>query len=82
LILKPPAFGSAVSSWGSNTKSIRARRIGRREWPSEPVLAAFGITTEARLVLVGLDAGASESTDVWKRTSLPPSARSSQPPPT
>jgi putative transposase len=33
---------------------------------AEPVLAAWGITTEGRPVLVGLDAGASESTDSWK----------------
>ncbi len=33
---------------------------------AEPVLAAWGITTEGRPVLVGLDAGASESTDAWK----------------
>ena len=31
-----------------------------------PVLAGWGITTEGRPVLVGLDAGASESTDAWK----------------
>jgi len=33
---------------------------------AEPVLAAWGITTEGRPVLVGLDSGASESTDAWK----------------
>ena len=33
---------------------------------AEPVLAAWGITTEGRPVLVGLDSGASESTDTWK----------------
>lgn len=33
---------------------------------AEPVLAAWGMTTEGRPVLVGLDAGASESTDAWK----------------
>ena len=33
---------------------------------AEPVLAAWGITTERRPVLVGLDVGASESTDAWK----------------
>ena len=33
---------------------------------AEPVLAAWGITTEGRPVLVGLDTGASESTDAWK----------------
>jgi putative transposase len=32
----------------------------------EPVLAAWGITSEGRPVLVGLDSGASESTDAWK----------------
>ena len=32
---------------------------------AEPVLAAWGITTEGRPVLVGLAAGASESTDAW-----------------
>ena len=30
------------------------------------MLAAWGITTEGRPVLVGLDTGASESTDAWK----------------
>ena len=33
---------------------------------AEPVLAAWGITTEGRPVLVGLDSDASESTDAWK----------------
>jgi len=33
---------------------------------AEPVLAAWGITTEGCPVLVGLDSGASESTDAWK----------------
>jgi putative transposase len=33
---------------------------------AEPVLAAWGITTEGRPVLVGLEPGASESTDAWK----------------
>ena len=33
---------------------------------AEPVLAAWGITTEGHPVLVGLDAGAAESTDVWR----------------
>lgn len=33
---------------------------------AEPVLAAWGITSEGRPVLVGLEAGASESTDAWK----------------
>jgi len=33
---------------------------------SEPVLAAWGITSEGRPMLVGLDAGARESTDVWE----------------
>ena len=33
---------------------------------AEPVLAAWGITTDGRPVLVGLDTGASESTDAWK----------------
>ena len=32
---------------------------------AEPVLAAWGISTEGRPVLVGLDTGASESTDAW-----------------
>ena len=32
---------------------------------AEPVLAAWGITTEGRPVLVGLEHGASESTDAW-----------------
>ena len=32
---------------------------------AEPVLAAWGITTEGRPVLVGLEPGASESTDAW-----------------
>ncbi len=33
---------------------------------TEPVLAAWGITTEGRPVLIGLTPGASESTDAWK----------------
>ncbi len=33
---------------------------------SEPVLAAWGITTEGRPVLIGLTPGASESTDAWQ----------------
>ena len=33
---------------------------------AEPVLAAWGITSEGRPLLVGLDSGASESTDAWK----------------
>ncbi len=33
---------------------------------AEPVLAAWGITAEGRPVLVGLEPGASESTDAWK----------------
>ncbi len=33
---------------------------------AEPVLAAWGMTTEGRPVLVGLDPGASESTDAWR----------------
>jgi putative transposase len=33
---------------------------------AEPVLAAWGITSEGRPVLVGLEPGASESTDAWK----------------
>ncbi len=32
---------------------------------AEPVLAAWGMTTEGRPVLVGLEPGASESTDAW-----------------
>jgi putative transposase len=32
---------------------------------AEPVLAAWGITTEGNPVLVGLEPGASESTDAW-----------------
>ena len=32
---------------------------------AEPVLAAWGITTEGTPVLVGLAPGASESTDAW-----------------
>ncbi len=32
---------------------------------AEPVLAAWGITTEGRPVLVGLEPGSSESTDAW-----------------
>ena len=32
---------------------------------AEPVLAAWGITSEGRPVLVGLEPGASESTDAW-----------------
>jgi putative transposase len=32
---------------------------------AEPVLAAWGITTEGRPVLVGLEPGGSESTDAW-----------------
>ena len=33
---------------------------------AEPVLAAWGMTTEGRPVLVGLEPGASESTDAWR----------------
>ena len=33
---------------------------------AEPVLAAWGITTEGRPVLVGLEPGSSESTDAWR----------------
>jgi transposase-like protein len=33
---------------------------------AEPVLAAWGITSEGRPVLIGLEPGASESTDAWK----------------
>src|SRR5438132_5084668 len=33
---------------------------------AEPVLAAWGITTEGRPVLIGLAPGASESTDAWQ----------------
>jgi putative transposase len=33
---------------------------------AEPVLAAWGITTEGRPVLIALEPGASESTDAWK----------------
>ncbi len=33
---------------------------------AEPVLAAWGMTTEGRPVLVGLEPGASESTDAWQ----------------
>ncbi len=33
---------------------------------AEPVLAAWGMTTEGRPVLVGLVSGASESTDAWR----------------
>jgi putative transposase len=33
---------------------------------AEPVLAAWGMTTEGRPVLVGLESGASESTDAWR----------------
>ena len=33
---------------------------------AEPVLAAWGITTEGRPVLVGLESGSSESTDAWR----------------
>jgi len=33
---------------------------------TEPVLAAWGITTEGRPVLIGLTPGTSESTDAWK----------------
>jgi putative transposase len=32
---------------------------------AEPVLAAWGMTTKGRPVLVGLEPGASESTDAW-----------------
>jgi transposase-like protein len=32
---------------------------------AEPVLAAWGITSEGRPVLIGLEPGASESTDAW-----------------
>ena len=32
---------------------------------AEPVLAAWGMTTEGQPVLVGLEAGSSESTDAW-----------------
>lgn len=33
---------------------------------AEPVLAAWGMTSEGRPVLVGLEPGASESTDAWR----------------
>jgi putative transposase len=33
---------------------------------AEPVLAAWGITTEGKPVFVGLDAAAAESSDAWK----------------
>ena len=33
---------------------------------AEPVLAAWGITTEGRPVLVGLEPGSSESIDAWR----------------
>jgi putative transposase len=33
---------------------------------AEPVLAAWGITSEGRPVLIGLEPGASESTDAWR----------------
>ncbi len=33
---------------------------------AEPVLAAWGMTTEGRPVLVGLEPGSSESTDAWR----------------
>jgi transposase-like protein len=36
---------------------------------AEPVLAAWGMTTEGRPVLVGLEPGASESTDAWRASS-------------
>ena len=33
---------------------------------AEPVLAAWGITTEGKSVFVGLDAAAAESSDAWE----------------
>ena len=33
--------------------------------PAQPVLAAWGITTEGKPVFVGLSPGTGESTDVW-----------------
>nr|WP_158089975.1 transposase [Mycobacterium europaeum] len=33
--------------------------------PAEPVLAAWGITTEGKPVFVGLSPGTGESTDAW-----------------
>jgi len=56
-----PTWPSSTCPWTAPpsvcTKAPRA----------EPVLAALGITTEGRPVLVGLATGASESTDAWKR---------------
>jgi len=48
---------------------------------AEPVLAAWGITTEGRPMLVDLDAGASESTDAWKAFLDGMVARGLRPPP-
>ncbi len=47
---------------------------------AEPVLAAWGMTTEGRPVLVGLEPGASESTDAWAGFLEGMVARSLRPP--
>src|SRR3954466_6857478 len=48
---------SSTSSW--------TVRISRCTTAPEPVLAAWGMTTEGQPVLVGLEGGSSESTDAW-----------------
>ena len=50
---------STTCSWTARTSRCTE---GAR---AEPVLAAWGITSEGRPVLVGLEPGASESTDAW-----------------
>jgi hypothetical protein len=56
--------GSMTWSWTTYSWTRRTSRCtpGAR---AEPVLAAWGITTEGKAVLVALGEGASESTDVW-----------------